>query len=85
MGLGRVVAEEEASGDGVPDIADFIGVTERAGEAMPGGDVELAFGAVDDGFAEGDGKADGGVLDLIVVGEVVLEAPEVVDVELICP
>ena len=45
------------------------------------GEFELAFGAVDDGFAEGYGKADGGVEELIIVGEVVYVAAEIVGVE----
>ena len=35
FGLGRVVAEEEAAGDGDPHIADLVGVADGAGEAMP--------------------------------------------------
>ncbi len=49
---------------------------------MPIGQIEFGLGAVDDGLVKGDGEADGGVLDLVVVGVVVHEAAKIVGVEL---
>ncbi len=42
---------------------------------------EFGFGSVEDGFFEGDGKADAGVENLVVVGVVVDGAAEEVGVE----
>lgn len=77
-----VGAEEEASGDWVPGVADGVGIAGEARETMPIRDGQLAFRAVDDGFTEGDGKADGGAVDLVVIGVVVDVAAEVIDVHL---
>jgi len=80
-GVGSGVAEEQASGDGEPRVSDNIRVAEEAGEAVPVGDFDFSLGAVDDCFAEGDGKADGGAEDLVIVGVIVDVAAEVVGVE----
>ena len=77
----RVVAEEQAARDREPGVADHVGVADETGEAVPVGDFDFGLGAVDVGFAEGDGEADGGAEDLIIVGVIVDVAAEVVDVE----
>src|SRR5947209_5429340 len=76
-----IVADEEASGHGEPDITHDVGIAEEAGEAVPVWEFELAFRSVDDGFAEGYGKADGGIQDLVIICEVVYVAAEIVGVE----
>src|SRR5580693_9409041 len=76
-----VVPEEKASGHGKPGVAYDVGITQKAGEAVPVGDFDFGFGAIDDGFAESYGKADGGAEDLIVIGVIVDVAAEVAGVE----
>src|SRR6266849_3588770 len=78
---GGVVAHEQTSRDRKPHIANGVGITEEAGKALPVRELELRFRAIDDGLAERDGEADGGVEDLIVIGEVVYLAAEIVGVE----
>jgi len=80
-GFDGVVAEEEAARNREPSVADLIRVAEEAGEALPVREFELAFGAIDDGFAESYGEADGGAEDLIVVGKVVHITAEIIGVE----
>ena len=81
MRVGRVVAEEEAAGDGQVGRRDHVGIADESAEAVPVGNFELAFGAVDVGLVEGDGEADGGAEELIVVGEIVDAAGVAVGVE----
>jgi hypothetical protein len=47
---------------------------------VPIGNIELRFRAIDDGLAERNGKADGRVVDLIVVRIVVYEPSKIVGV-----
>ena len=76
-----IVTQEEASGDRKPGIADDVGIAEETGEAVPVREFELPFGSIDDGFAEGYRETDGGVEDLVVVGEVVYVAAEICGIE----
>src|SRR6202167_1072026 len=76
-----IVAQKQAAGYGEPRIADLVGVTDKTGETIPIRQVDLGFGAINDGLLEGDGKADGCVVDLIVVCVVVYEPAKVVGVQ----
>ena len=76
-----VVAEEKASGHRKPGVAYDVGIAQKAGEAVPVRNFDFGFGAVDDGFAESYGEADGGAEDLIVIGVIVDVAAEVAGVE----
>ena len=80
-GVGGVVAEEEAAGDGQIRRAYDVGVADKSAEAVPVGNFEFSFDAVDVGLVEGDGEADGGAEELVVVGVVVDAAVETVNVE----
>ena len=53
---------------GYQDVADHVGITQKAGKAMPVGQLDFGFGSVDYRFVERDREADGGVLNLIVIG-----------------
>ncbi len=77
----RVGTGEQTSGYRKPGIAYDIGIAEKAGEALPVREFELAFSAIEDGFAESDGEADAGVEDLVIVGVVVDVATEIIRVE----
>ena len=48
---------------------------------MPIGNFEFPFRAVDNGFPESNGKADRRVVDLIVIGIVVNETPEIIGIQ----
>src|ERR1017187_1828340 len=76
-----VVAKEEPARHGKPGIAHDVGIAEKAGEAIPVWNLDLSLGAVKDSFAEGNGEADSGTENLIVIGVVVDIAAEVVQVE----
>lgn len=76
-----VAMEKEAAGHREPYIAHRIRVTQEAGEALPLGQFELCFRAVNDRLPEGDGEADAGVIDLVVVGGVRHQTPKIVCIE----
>src|SRR5580704_2319847 len=78
----RVGAEKEPACDRIPSIADHIGIAQETRKAVPIDNVQLCFGAVDDRLAERYGKADGGIVDLIVVRIVVHQPTKVIRVQL---
>ena len=78
---GDLVAQEQAAGHREPYVAHNVGIAEEAGETLPVREFELGFRAIDDGFVERDGEGDRGVEDLIVIGEAVDVAAEVISVE----
>src|ERR1700722_26056 len=80
-GVDGVVPEEKTSSYRKPYIPHNVGITESAGEAVPAGDLELPFRAVDDRFPKCDRKADGRIEDLVVIGEVIYVTTEVVGVQ----
>src|ERR1700722_5944449 len=75
------VAKEEPARHGKPSIDHDVGITEKAVKAIPVWNLDLSLGAVKDSFAEGNGEADSGAENLIVIGVVVDIAAEVVHVE----
>src|SRR5580692_4692058 len=72
---GDIVSEKQAAGNWEPCIADHVRVACVSGEPSPVHQVQLTFGAVDDGFIKGDRITDGGIQKLIVVGIVPHVAP----------
>ena len=80
-GVDGSFSQEEPAGHGKPDIADDIRITEETRETVPVWQFELAFGAVNRGSAKRYRKADGGVEELVVVGEVIYVAAKIVGVK----
>src|SRR5580658_8632899 len=76
-----VVAQEEAAGDREPRITNSVRITKKAGEAFPIRHGNFRFGPVNNGFSKSDGKANGGVLYLIVIRIVIYGPAEIVGVE----
>ena len=63
-------------------MANGVGVAQETGKATPVGKLEFCFRTVNDGLLEGDGEADGCVLNLIVVGVVRHQTPKIVGIQL---
>jgi hypothetical protein len=77
----NVIAQKQAAGHREPCLSQGVGIAQEARKTVPVGKVYLCFRSINDGLLEGDRKTDGGVIDLIVVGIVGNQSPEIVDVQ----
>src|SRR5208282_1476305 len=77
----RVGAEEEAACHRIKSISNNIGVTDKTGQTMPVGKIDFSFRPVKDGLPKRDGKANRRVIDLIVIGIVIHQPPEIIYVQ----